>query len=58
MLQMSVIAHESGRSSNHVVSIGAQAVTQWLLDAPLSRHTTPKRFQLFPDGPNRNYVLG
>ncbi len=38
----SVIARESGRSSNHVASIRAQPITWWLLDAPLSRGMTPK----------------
>src|SRR5260370_31752272 len=37
----SVIARESERSSNHVASIGAQPITWWLLDAPLSRGMTP-----------------
>src|SRR5215831_498847 len=38
---------ESGRSSNHLFSSGAQAMKQWLLDAPLSRHMT----LLFLDAP-------
>src|SRR5262249_20381998 len=52
----SVIARESGRSSNHLFSIGAQPMTRWLLDAPLSRGMTACDSVIFA-GALRNQVL-